>query len=118
MDVSEGVVAPMVARKRKNEETRKKSRVHAESYFNGLVACGREREILCGKAASVMFVGRGQRGKRGVWCSSHYGFFWVLLAFDNTEERRTPEESEEPRRETAAMSVTALIQTETTSDFI
>jgi hypothetical protein len=47
--------------------------------------------------------------------------------FDNTEEhqknpeepRRTPEEHQKnTRRETAAMSVTAVIQTETTSDFI
>ena len=35
------------------------------------------------------------------------------------EPRRTPEEHQKnTRRETAAMSVTAVIQTETTSDFI
>ena len=79
---------------------------------------------------------------RGGWCSSPSGFFWVLLAFllvffwcssgvllvfDNTEERQKnarrtqkhPEEHQKnTRRETAAMSVTAVIQTETTSDFI
>ena len=45
-------------------------------------------------------------------------FFWgvpsgVLLVFDSTEERQ-----KNARRETAAMSVTSVIQTETTSDFI
>ena len=60
------------------------------------------------------------------WCSSGVllAFFWrssgVLLAFDNTEEhQKNPEEHQKnTRRETAAMSVTAVIQTETTSDFI
>jgi hypothetical protein len=65
------------------------------------------------------------------WCSSG-----VLLVFDNTEEhrrtqknteehRRTPEEHQKntrsqknTRRETAAMPVTAVIQTETANDFI
>ena len=63
------------------------------------------------------------------WCSS--GFFWVLLVFfcvieHQKNTRRTPEEPRRTqknpeehqkniRRETAAMSVTAVIQTETTS---
>jgi hypothetical protein len=56
------------------------------------------------------------------WCPSG-----VLLVFDNTEEhrrtqkntRRTPEEHQKnTRRETAAMPVTAVIQTETANDFI
>ena len=48
----------------------------------------------------------------------------VLLAFDNTEEpRRTPEEprrtpEERQKRETAAMSVTAVKQPETTNGLI
>ena len=52
---------------------------------------------------------------RSFWCSSG-----VLLVFDNTEEhQKNPEEHQKnTRRETAAMSVTAVIQTETTSDFI
>ena len=61
-------------------------------------------------------------------------FFWVLLgssgvllSYRTPEERqknarrtqKNPEEHQKnTRRETAAMSVTAVIQTETTSDFI
>ena len=67
------------------------------------------------------------------WCSSGVllAFFWCSITQKNA--RRTPEERQKnarrtqknpeehqknTRRETAAMSVTAVIQTETTSDFI
>jgi hypothetical protein len=54
-------------------------------------------------------------------------FFWCSITQKNTEEhrrtqkntRRTPEEHQKnTRRETAAMPVTAVIQTETANDFI
>ena len=78
---------------------------------------------LCvGGAGVLLLLGSSGFFWRSFWCSSG-----VLLVFDNTEEhqknpeepRRTPEEHQKnTRRETAAMSVTAVIQTETTSDFI
>ena len=43
----------------------------------------------------------------------HQGGAGVLLVFDNTEEHQ-----KNTRRETAAMPVTAVIQTETANDFI
>jgi hypothetical protein len=63
------------------------------------------------------------------WCSSGVllVFFWCSITQKNTEEhrrtqkntRRTPEEHQKnTRRETAAMPVTAVIQTETANDFI
>jgi len=87
-------------------------------FFSFWVLLGSSGFFWCSSGVLLVFF----------WCSSGVllAFFW-LLVFDNTEEhqknaRRTQKNPEEhqknTRRETAAMSVTAVIQTETTSDFI
>ena len=59
-------------------------------------------------------------GSSGVPSGVLLVFFWRSITQKNTRRtQKNPEEHQKnTRRETAAMSVTAVIQTETTSDFI
>ena len=78
-----------------------------------------------GFSSGVLLVFWVLLGSSGVPSGVLLAFFWRSITQKNArrtpaeEPRRTPEEHQKnTRRETAAMSVTAVIQTETTSDFI